>query len=139
MTKTVQDTFGNFLKVKNVQKCTYYAKNDGDAPINYAAREGHTEIIKIVSHLTDNPKALDDNGQTPIHLAAANGHTEKVKILTSLTDYPNALDDNGLTPIYWAAADPHIEIVKILATLTVIDRHQSIMQQQMHIQKWSKF
>ena len=82
------------------------------------ARNGHTEIVKILAPLTDNPNAPNNDGYTPIYWAALMGHTEIVKILAPLTDNPNAPDEDGVTPIYWAASNGHTEIVKILAPLT---------------------
>ena len=35
-------------------------------PIYEAACEGHTEIVKILAPLTDNPNATTINGKTPI-------------------------------------------------------------------------
>ena len=55
----------------------------GQIPVNQAACNGHTEIVKILAPLTDNPNAPDKNGKTPIHWAAQIGHTETVKILTT--------------------------------------------------------
>ena len=53
----------------------------GITPIYIAAYNGHTEIVKILATLTDNPNAPDEYGFTPIHCAARNGCTEIVKIL----------------------------------------------------------
>ena len=47
-----------------------------------AAIYGHTEIVRILAPLTDNPNAPDIDGETPIDRAASRGHTEIVKILT---------------------------------------------------------
>ena len=79
---------------------------------------GHTEIVKILAPLTDNPNAPNKNGNTLILYAASNGHTEIVKILIPLTDNPNAPNEIGWTPIHYAASNGQIEIVKILAPLT---------------------
>ena len=49
-----------------------------------AAIYGHTEVVRILAPLTDNPNAPDVSGLTPIHRAAFRGHTEIVKILTPL-------------------------------------------------------
>ena len=49
-------------------------------PIHHAAQNGHTEMVKILAPLTENPNALDGFGLTPIHHAASYGHTEIVKI-----------------------------------------------------------
>ena len=79
-----------------------------------AAEHGHTEIVKILAHLTENPNAPNTDGETPICWAARHGHTEIVKILAPLTDNPNDTDEYGQTPIYMAAFYGHTEIVKIL-------------------------
>ena len=45
-------------------------------------QNGHTEIVKILAPLTDNPNAPNEFGfTTPISLAAGNGHTKIIKIL----------------------------------------------------------
>ena len=46
-----------------------------------AACNGHTEILKILVPLTDNPNAPNNDGRTPIYWAAFYDHTEIVKIL----------------------------------------------------------
>ena len=93
-------------------------KKWGYTPIFEAVNRGHTEIVKILAHLTDNPNAPDYFGWTPIHSAAADGHTEIVKILAPLTGDPNAPDNYGRTPIGRAARSGHTDIVKLLVALT---------------------
>ena len=46
----------------------------GETPLHEAARNGHTEIVKIMAPLTDNPNSPANNGVTPIHEAAWNGN-----------------------------------------------------------------
>ena len=53
----------------------------GRTPMYWAAKNGHTEIVKILAPLTDNPNAPDNDGWTPIQGAVANGHKKIVKIL----------------------------------------------------------
>ena len=55
-------------------------------PIHMEAVKMHTEIVKILASLIDNPNAAMYNGTTPIFMAAMNGCTEIVKILATLTD-----------------------------------------------------
>ena len=43
----------------------YSPNRDGDTPIHSAARHGHTEIVKILIPLTDNPNAPNNYGNTP--------------------------------------------------------------------------
>merc|ERR1712183_649267 len=68
-------------------------------PIYQAALNGHTEIVKILASLADNPNAPNKDEYTPIYWAAKFGHTEIVKILVPLTDNPNAPDYYGQSPI----------------------------------------
>ena len=58
----------------------------------------HTEIVKILAPLTDNPNDPNNSGETPIYRAACNGHREIVQILVPLTDNPNAPSKYGGTP-----------------------------------------
>ena len=46
-------------------------------------KEGHTEIVKILAPLTDNPNDTSINGKIPIDYAKEFGHTDIVKILES--------------------------------------------------------
>ena len=43
--------------------------NDGNTPIFEAAREGQSDVIKILAPLTDNPNAANRNGQTPMEVS----------------------------------------------------------------------
>ena len=82
-----------------------------------AAAHGHTEIVKYLAPLTNNPNAADEGGVTPIHTAAMCGKIEIIKILVPLTKNPNAADERGVTPIFKAAMCGKTEIIKILAPL----------------------
>ena len=42
---------------------------DGDTPIYWAARIGHTEIVKILAPLTDSPNPPNKSRETPIYWA----------------------------------------------------------------------
>ena len=91
---------------------------DGKTPIYWAALNGHTDIIKILTPMTSNPNFSTVYGVTPIRNAARKGHTEIVQILASLTDNVNVPSNLGFTPIFWAAFYGHIEVIKVLAPLT---------------------
>ena len=54
----------------------------GWTPIYWAAQNGHTEIVKILSSLTDNPNAPDNNGRTP---SSVTKNVEILRILNSTT------------------------------------------------------
>ena len=95
-------------------------QDDFRKKIHLAVQYGHTEIVKILAPLRDNPNAPDEVGITQIYWATWNGYigTEIVKILVPLTDNPNAPNNNGETPIFKAALKGYSEIVKILVPLT---------------------
>ena len=86
-----------------------------------AAKKGHTEIVKILVPLTDNPNAPNKDGDTPIHVAACAGNTEIVKILIPLTDNPNALNNDGETPFSIAR---NAEIHKILKSFNTFKKRK---------------
>ena len=55
-------------------KKTLYEKpdapdEDGNTPIYWAAFKGHTDIVKILAPLIDNPNAPNDHGVTPSKVA----------------------------------------------------------------------
>jgi len=81
-------------------------KADNSYALQWAANNGHTEIVKILIPVSD-PKACDSYA---LQLAATNGHTEIVKILIPVSD-PKARDSYALQ---WAAEYGHIDIVKLL-------------------------
>ena len=56
----------------------------GTTPIHRAAKNGQTEIVKVLAPLTAHPNAPNRDGMTPIYLAACNGHLEIVKFLEQL-------------------------------------------------------
>ena len=50
-------------------------------PLHYAAKEGHTEVAKILLEKQAAIDPLDENECTPLHHAAQWGHTATVKLL----------------------------------------------------------
>jgi ankyrin repeat protein len=48
----------------------------------YAAREGHTEVIKkLITHFNADTDAVDHNGQTPLYYAARAGKFDAAEFL----------------------------------------------------------
>ena len=94
-------------------QCVLNAQNKifGYTPIYRAAAHGYTEIVKILTPLSNNPNAPDYVGETPIFWAACNGHKEIVKLLAPLTGSPNAPDNFGNTP---SSVANNSEICRIL-------------------------
>ena len=112
---------GNVNDLINMIDTLNALDNDGNTTqIHMAALNGHTDIVKSLSSLTDKPNSPNTRGKSPIHYAARRGHTEVVKELisqtNSITNPINAPDQDGMTPIRIATLNGHKEVVKTLAT-----------------------
>ena len=97
-------------------------------PIWNAAYEGHTDVVKLLMNVAQNPNAPKNNGATPIFIAAQKNHIEVVKLLMNSTDNPNAPCNDGATPIFIAAQYNHIEMVKLLMKSLKIQMCQGMME-----------
>jgi hypothetical protein len=89
----------------------------------YAARKGHTEIVKaLLAAPNIDVNAKDDAETAALILAARHGHTEIVKALLAAPNIDvNAKDWEGNTALCWAADRGHTEIVKALLAAPNID------------------
>jgi len=83
-------------------------------PLHKAARDGDTNLVKVLitNHADLNAKERD--GRTPLHWAALNGHLEVVKLLLVNGAAVDAVENDGKTPLHCAAMNDHLEIVKLL-------------------------
>ncbi|KAF5345969.1 hypothetical protein D9756_010931 [Leucocoprinus leucothites] len=57
---------------------------DGWTALHLAARNGHTEIVKVLAELKADLNLQDKYGETALHLATKNIHAEIAKFLTKL-------------------------------------------------------
>jgi len=87
----------------------------GITPLQWAARIGHTEIVKaLLDNKADVNVSRTTDGVTPLYIAAHRGHTELVKMLLAKLVNVNASKHNGVTPLHVAADNGHTEVVKLL-------------------------
>lgn len=88
----------------------------GKTPLSWAAKSGHTEVVKL---LLEQPDVLVDSrdcqGWTPFSLATFYGHLNIVEILLRRQDVNiNATADREGTPLNLAVSQGHVDIVKLL-------------------------
>ena len=112
-------------------------------PIYLAAKNGHTEIVKILAPMINDPnpsvfinREYDKVGRcTPIHIAAVNGHADVIEILAPLVGNLEAdeegrinergtlLNGNGfpytITPIESACREGHENVVKVFQSFGI--------------------
>jgi hypothetical protein len=50
-------------------------------PLHYAAANGHTDVVQLLTQCGADPMAINAQQNTPLHWAAANGHDKTVRIL----------------------------------------------------------
>jgi ankyrin repeat protein len=92
----------------------------GDYPILHAARNGDTEIVRLLIDYGADVNAANDRGHTVLYCAGGHGHLDTVKLLLD-----NAVDVNakfttdGMTLLEWLAQYPDDQrFVKISQVLT---------------------
>jgi len=88
----------------------------GITALEWAARLGHTEVVKA---LLDNNANVNvrrtTGGTTPLYIAAYNGHTEVARLLIDNSADVNAsTHTDGATPLHTAAQNGNTEVVKLL-------------------------
>ena len=79
-----------------------------------AAKEGRTEVVKLLLENGANVKQADNDGETPLHFTAKRGHTEIAKLLLDNGAEVNQADKRGKTPLHTAAFRGRTEVVALL-------------------------
>jgi ankyrin repeat protein len=83
-------------------------------PLHKAARDGDTNLVKVLITNHADLNAKEKDGRTPLHWAALNGHLEVVNLLLVNGAAVDAVENDGKTPLHCAAMNDHFEIVKLL-------------------------
>merc|ERR1739848_804221 len=76
---------------------------DGVTPLHLAARDGHTEVVKMIincpRYRRANINAAENNGWNALHMAACNGHVDTVKTIIEYGANPRARTNDGYTAL----------------------------------------
>ncbi|CAM9747233.1 unnamed protein product, partial [Phaeothamnion confervicola] len=70
-----------------------------ETALQWAARQGHVEVVMLLLTAGTNPLHLNIYGQNGLHLAAQMGHTAVALLLLAHGVSPVAPDDKGFMPL----------------------------------------
>ncbi|XP_021569960.1 cortactin-binding protein 2 [Carlito syrichta] len=91
-----------------------YSCEDGHSALYSAAKNGHTDCVRLLLNAEAQVNAADKNGFTPLCAAAAQGHFECVELLIAYDANINHAADEGQTPLYLACKNGNKECIKLL-------------------------
>jgi ankyrin repeat protein len=79
----------------------------GDRPIFHAARNGDTEIVRLLIQHGADVNAANDFGHTVLYCAGGHGHVETLRLLLEAgADRDAKFTDKGITLLEWLAQYP---------------------------------
>nr|XP_045016134.1 cortactin-binding protein 2 isoform X2 [Jaculus jaculus] len=87
---------------------------DGHSALYSAAKNGHTDCVRLLLTAEAQVDAADKCGFTPLCAAAAQGHFKCVELLTAYSANINCAAAGGQTPLYLACKNGHTECIKLL-------------------------
>ncbi|KAB0375912.1 hypothetical protein FD755_012555 [Muntiacus reevesi] len=91
-----------------------YSCEDGHSALYSAAKNGHTDCVRLLLNAEAQVNAADTNGFTPLCAAAAQGHFKCVELLIAYDANINHAADGGQTPLYLACKNGNKECIKLL-------------------------
>uniref|UniRef100_A0A8D1DUQ9 Cortactin-binding protein 2 n=1 Tax=Sus scrofa TaxID=9823 RepID=A0A8D1DUQ9_PIG len=91
-----------------------YSCEDGHSALYSAAKNGHTDCVRLLLNAEAQVNAADKNGFTPLCAAAAQGHFKCVELLIAYDANINHAADGGQTPLYLACKNGNKECIKLL-------------------------
>ena len=81
------------------------ADDIGQTPLFFAARNGHTEVVKaLLAGGAEVDKKASHKKRTALFMAAINGHYETAKVLIAAGGDINKLDDDSITPLHYVVS-----------------------------------
>lgn len=91
-----------------------YSCEDGHSALYSAAKNGHTDCVRLLLNAEAQVNAANKNGFTPLCAAAAQGHFKCVELLIAYDANINHAADGGQTPLYLACKNGNKECIKLL-------------------------
>ncbi|XP_076972960.1 cortactin-binding protein 2 isoform X2 [Tamandua tetradactyla] len=91
-----------------------YSCEDGHSALYSAAKNGHTDCVRLLLNAEAQVNAADKNGFTPLCAAAAQGHFECIELLIAYHADIDHAADGGQTPLYLACKNGHKECIRLL-------------------------
>ena len=94
----------------------YHFDDDYEAttPLFEAARNGHTNAVRLLLERGAKPNVWHEFGDTPLLIAAEEGHKEVIKLLLAGGADPNMADNEKNYPLHCAIIQGHGGIVQLL-------------------------
>jgi len=89
------------------------------SPFHSAARQGDSEVIRVLLDWKLDINAKSDTGQTPLHMALEHRTPKYFDTIRLLLEYgadPNARKFDGSTPLHLASSEGTIEVARLLLT-----------------------
>ena len=84
------------------------------APLHWAARYGHADVVKALLEEEENPNRRDGRGDTALITATENGRIDVVRLLLDAGANPNEEGRYDRPPVTWAVIQGYGDIVREL-------------------------
>ncbi|XP_006859378.1 PREDICTED: cortactin-binding protein 2 [Chrysochloris asiatica] len=92
----------------------HYSCEDGHSALYSAAKNGHTDCVRLLLNAEAQVNAADKNGFTALCAAAAQGNVKCVELLIAYHANIHHAADGGQTPLYLACKNGNKECIKLL-------------------------
>jgi ankyrin repeat protein len=99
---------------QSVEFLNYKLDQYGNNALNWASKNGITEIVELLLDKGVNSNIKNDRLITPLSYASEKGYVNIVKMLLDKGADPNIKDNRGETALIWASQNGYENIVKML-------------------------
>ncbi|KAJ5932271.1 hypothetical protein N7516_006760 [Penicillium verrucosum] len=96
--------------------------NEEQTPIDLAAKNGHIDVVRMLSDSGSPINAQDGNGATPLAFSAWNGHLDIVQFLLSRRTDPKIATEHAGTSLCMASHSGNIDVAVLLCVAAPTSR-----------------